>query len=90
MSWSLSAVGKAVAVAAKLKKDFANIKCSEPEETIKNQACAAIATALAAFPPGQAVSVSAGGSRSVADHKKPEEAVNSLSIKIEPLWGFVE
>jgi hypothetical protein len=89
MSWSVAAVGKASAVAAKLAKDIAASKCSEPEETVKNTVGTAIASALAGFPPNYAVEVMASGSQSKPDHTK-EETTNQLSVTIKPLWGFVE
>lgn len=87
MSWSVSAMGKPAAVATKLAADFARIKCTEPEESIKNTVASAVATGLAAFPPNQAVSVEASGSQSSSN---PGEATNSLSVSLKPLWGFVE
>src|SRR5436305_369581 len=44
MSWSASAIGKPTAVAAKLAKDFAQVKCTEPEETIKQGVASIMAT----------------------------------------------
>jgi hypothetical protein len=90
MSWSVSAVGKPAAVAAKLAKDFAAIKCSEPEESIKSSVAQAVASALAAFPPNLAVTVSASGSQYAPDSTKPEEKQNQLSVKLDPLYGFIE
>ncbi|TAK86728.1 MAG: hypothetical protein EPO20_06330 [Betaproteobacteria bacterium] len=89
MSWSVAAIGKPSAVAEKLAAQFANIKCSEPEETIKSNVASAIAVALNAFPPSSAVRVEAHGSQST-DLGKPGIATNSLSVKIEPIYGFVE
>jgi hypothetical protein len=90
MSWSVSAIGKASAVASKLAVDFASVKCSEPEETIKSGVAGAVAVALAAFPPNYAVRVEAYGSQSCPDSSKaPNEKTNSLNVKIEPVWGFV-
>ena len=88
MSWSVSAVGKPVAVAEKLAKDFAKIQCQEPEETIKNHVAAAIAAGLSAFPPMLTVSVRASGSQSVNPHTCG--TANQLSVTLEPLYGFVE
>lgn len=87
MSWSVNAIGKASAVAAKLAQQFAGIKCTEPEESIKNTVAGAIATALGAFPEGTAVKVIASGSQSGGTDGK---ATNSLAVQIEPQWGFVE
>jgi len=77
-------------VAAKLEKDFSNIHCAEPEESIKNSVAAAVAAGLAVFPPTMAVRVEASGSQHAPDSKKPEEKQNQLSVKLEPLFGFVE
>ncbi len=94
MSWSVSGVGRAAAVAQKLQKDCAAIKCTEPEETIKNSVATIIATALAAYPEGSAVSVSAMGSQSPGYDPANLGAVlgmvNSLSVSISPLYGFVD
>lgn len=89
MSWSVNAIGKAHAVAAKLSANLASSRCSEPEETIKNIVGSAIAAALAAFPANYAVKVVAMGSQSCPDSSNPDEKTNSLSLTIEPIWGFV-
>lgn len=89
MSWSVSAIGKPSAVAAKVAKELASIKCMEPEESIKSGVAAAVAAALAAYPESGAVRVEASGSQST-DRDAPGIATNQLSVKIEPLWGFVE
>jgi hypothetical protein len=89
MSWSVSAIGKASAVAAKLATQFANIKCTEPEETIKNTVASAVAVALKAFPASYVVRVDASGSQSKS-HADPNAATNQLSVKIDPIYGFVE
>lgn len=90
MSWSVDVFGRPQAVAAKLATDLANIKCSEPEQSIKGFVGEALASALAAFPPGYAVKVRASGSQYVPDHGKPLEMVNNLSVSVEPMYGFVE
>ena len=91
MSWSVSAIGKPAAVATKLAEDLKRITCMEPEETIKNTVASAIASALDAFPPNSAVRVDASGSQSCPDSSKaPKEVSNQLSVKIEPIYGFVE
>jgi len=89
MSWSVSAIGKPAAVAAKVAAAFAGIKCMEPEDTIKNSVASAVEAALKAFPETSAVRVEASGSQST-DGKQPGVAVNQLSVKIDPLWGFCE
>lgn len=91
MSWSVQAHGKAAAVASRVAIGIAQSKCSEPEETIKNEIGATLAKALAAFPPGMAVKVSASGSQGYLDFSKnPAEAYNSLSVSIEPMHGFLD
>ena len=87
MSWSVAEVGKAGAVAKKLAEDFARIKCEHPEETIKNMIASAIDAALSAFPPGEAVKVTASGSQWKTDKG---DKINSLSVQIEPIYGFRE
>lgn len=93
MSWSVSAVGKASAVAVKIAKDFAATKCSEPEETIKNGVATIVAAALAAYPDTYAVTVTANGSQSPGYSPDapgtPMGQVNSLQVSISPLYGFV-
>lgn len=93
MSWSVSAVGRVGAVAQKVEKDIAAIKCSEPEETIKNGIGGIIAHALAAYPQSYAVTVSASGSQSPNyDPSNPgvrSGVINSLNVSISPLYGFV-
>lgn len=93
MSWSVSAVGRPAAVAAKLAKDIASIKCMEPEETIKNGVGTIIAAALAAYPESYAVTVSANGSQGPGYDPNKSGAtvgqVNSLTVSISPLYGFV-
>jgi hypothetical protein len=90
MSWSVSAIGKSAAVAAKLAKDFTAIKCTEPEETIKNKVAEAVAAGLAAFPVGMAVRVEASGSQYAPDSSKPTELQNQLKVELMPLFGFID
>jgi hypothetical protein len=91
MSWSVSAIGKAAAVAEKVASELERSKCSEPEETIKNTVADVVGVALRAFPPNYAVRVNASGSQQTPDFSKaPKEIVNSLNVSIEPIWGFVE
>ena len=86
MSWSVSAIGKPAAVAAKVAAAFAGIKCMEPEETIKNAVASAVEAAVKAFPESYAVKVEASGSQSASTGG----IVNQLSVKIDPVWGFCE
>lgn len=90
MSWSVSAVGKAAKVAAKVKADLARMTCVEPEETLKSHAGVIIGAALAAMPADYPVEVSAAGSQSSLTERGPGVALNNLDIKIRPLWGYVE
>lgn len=90
MSWSVSAIGKPAAVATKLAADFARIKCTEPEETIKNSVAVAVAAGLAVYPANTVVRVEANGSQSTPDFHKQTEIQNNLSVKLEPVYGFVE
>jgi hypothetical protein len=87
MSWSVSATGKAAAVAAKVAADLSKIKCAEPEETIKNAVGSAIAAGLAVFPPDVPVKVSASGSQS---DRGSGQLTNQLSVDMQPIWGFIE
>lgn len=87
MSWSVSAVGKPIAVAQKLTEEFGRSKCAEPEETIKSMVADIAAKALASFAPDIAVRINASGSQ-YADNGIVK--YNQLKIEIEPLWGFIE
>jgi hypothetical protein len=83
MSWSVAAIGKAAAVAAKIEQDFAGMgKCAEPEETVKQSARATLAASLAAQDPTAVVKVSASGSQSTDYTTKSVR--NQMSISIEP------
>ena len=86
MSWSVSAIGKPAAVAAKVQKDISAYKCVDPEEGVKQAAGAAIAAALGAQNPSSAVKVEASGHQSGTG----ETAVNTLKIEVTPVYGFVE
>jgi hypothetical protein len=90
MSWSVNAIGKPAAVAAKLAKDFVNVRCTEPEETIKNAVAMSLAAALAVYPPNWVVQVVANGSQHAPDMTKPDEKINGLYIKLDPVYGFIE
>ena len=89
MSWSIGPmIGKPQAVADRVAVDAGYSRCYEPENTIKKSFVEAIVGALAAYPPGSVVRVSASGSQTgVHDGGK---AANSLKIEIEALAGFVE
>jgi hypothetical protein len=91
MSWSVGRTGRAGAVAKALAEDFARIKCVDPEETVKNGIATAVAAALAAFPAGEVVQVSASGSQHDAIYNAPESGkINSLSVMITPIYNFLD
>lgn len=92
MSWSVGGIGKAQAVATSIEAQFAQSKCSDPEESVRQAARAAIAAALVAQNVGTVVKVTASGSQSTRYDLagKPAGFTNQLSIVIEPQWGFVE
>jgi hypothetical protein len=93
MSWSVLAIGKAPAVAAEIERQFAQSKCSEPEESVRQSARLTLASALAAQEPSTMVEVSAAGSQSTKYKSGTNEVLgvtNGLSIKIDPKFGFVE
>lgn len=81
------ATGKASAVLAKLEGDFARIKCAEPENSIKEQIHKSIVTALGEYPASSAVQIEASGSQTPGANGG---FINSATMKITPLWGFVE
>ena len=88
MSWSVAAIGKPAAVRAAIADQFAKGgKCAEPEETVRLEAAAMMDAALAGqTDPAKAVKVSASGSMS----QSGTTISNSLSVSVEPLYGFVE
>lgn len=87
MSWSVSAVGKAAAVAAKIAQEINAYKCAEPEEGVKQAAGVVLAAALAAQDPAGVVQVAASGSQS--QQGTPPVFTNSLAITVTPIYGFV-
>jgi len=92
MSWSVSAIGKPAAVAAKLATDFSKIPAmQEPEETGKNAAATAVAAIVPAFPDGHVVRVECNGSQYTPDSSKaPDKKINQLNIKIDSLGAILE
>ena len=92
MSWSVSALGKPAAVAAKLAEQFARIPLmQEPEETGKQAAAMAVAAIVPAFPDSYVVKVECNGSQYTPDYlKAPSEKVNSLNIVISTLGAILE
>ena len=91
MSWSVSAVGKPPAVRASIAERFTRNKCSEPEESIRQAAAAIIDKAIEAQGDKVALQVDASGSQS-ADYstQPPTVGSNTLHIKLQPIYGFVE
>lgn len=87
MSWSIMAAGKPKAVAVLIAGQFIRQKCSEPEETIKQGVAKLLDVALQAFPPNAAVTVTASGSQSSSTDGN---ATNQVSVKLEPIYNFVE
>ena len=87
MSWSVGATGKAPAVRAAIAKQFEQqSKCVEPEETIRQAIKAILDEALSAQ--SGAVKVGASGSQSMDYNTKAVS--HSLSVTVEPVWGFLE
>jgi hypothetical protein len=89
MSWSFNAIGKPAAVATKARTDLERITCQEPEQSLKAMVISAIETACSAMPTDQAVRIEAYGSQSYS-HGAPDKFSNNMSLKIEPIYGFVE
>lgn len=88
MSWSFSAIGRPVAIAASAKEQLNRYRCSEPEETIKNSVVDIISTALASYDAKTAVHIEASGSQWT--DSTTGTAANSLNLSIKPIPGFVE
>ena len=88
MSWSFYGVGKPKALAAKAEVDLSRIVCMEPEQTIKVLVGKIIAAALEASPDNGAVQIEASGSQST--DSTVGTITNQLSLKITPIYGFVE
>jgi hypothetical protein len=83
MSWSVSATGKAPAVASKIAAEISRSKCIEPEEGVKQAVGAALAAALAAQDPEQTVKVSASGHQG-GDAGSGTKISNTLHVSVEP------
>lgn len=94
MSWSFYGVGKSSAVLTKAKNELSKIKCSEPEEAIKNSASNIIEASLLAMPEVSAVTIKASGSQGPAYNNEGKlvegKFVNTFTMSIEPLYGFIE
>lgn len=90
MSWNVEAFGRPEKVAAKLALDFERIKCAEPEESIKNHVAQALMKALDCYPPENIVQVRANGSQYAPDQSQPDQKLNTLSVTLSGMSGFVE
>jgi hypothetical protein len=92
MSWSVSAIGKPAAVAAKLAEDFARISTmQEPEQTGKIAAASAVAAIVPVFPDAHVVRVECSGSQYTPDSgKAPDKKINRLTISIDTLGPILE
>jgi len=89
MSWSVGATGKAAAVAKAIAKQFADAgKCVEPEETVRQAALSVISAAINGQGPKAAVTVNASGHQSGLPGTN--EVSNTLTISVQPLYGFIE
>ncbi len=88
MSWSFQAVGRPQAVAAKAKVESETPRCAGAEEVARTAALEAIVVLCTeGFASNNAVRVSASGSAYTQDGA---QQYNSLDLKVEPLYGFVE
>lgn len=88
MSWSVSAIGRPVAVAAKVAAEISSYKCIDPEEGVKQAVAVALAAALAAQDPATVVKVTASGHQSGVLASGGTN--NTLRVEVEPVYGFVE
>ena len=88
MSWSFTAVGKPAAILAKAEADMTRYKCAEPEEQIKTKVLGIIKASLLVYPDVAAVEISASGSQQPTD--QPGRFMNSVSVVIKPIYGFIE
>jgi hypothetical protein len=73
MSWSFTAIGRPKAVREKARAYVESFRCSEPEESIKQQVFTMIETALFAMPAASAVRVAAHGGQSQAIGSLPTQ-----------------
>ena len=92
MSWSASGIGKPLALAAKIEANLTTYRCVEPEETVKKAALGVIKAALEAQDHASVVKVTASGHQSgtYSPDGTAKGISNTLSINIEPVYGFVE
>ena len=91
MSWGLQVIGKAPAVRKEIALQATKIKCSEPEETVRQAALSAIEAALSAQGDSVVVKVSASGSQGTEYQANGQGPIyNQLTITVDPQHGFVE
>lgn len=86
MSWSISATGYPAPVLETIKRQIGGNRCSEPEETIKEQIVAVVKASLVVYPSDHPVKVSASGSQSSGSDGK---YINQFQVSVEPMWGFL-
>lgn len=88
MSWYFAVIGKPAAVIAKVDEFFApgHLNFHEPEQSVVFGVGNTIKHAVLHLPVNLPVKIVANGSQS----KDETGAANSVSLVIEPLWGFVE
>ena len=92
MSWSISSVGKVYAVVAQVADlvDSGEVLVHiEPERQLRRDIGDLIGKTLAAYPDEAVVRVDASGSQYTPDFKAPEKVINTLSLKVEVIYGFV-
>lgn len=87
MSWSISKIGRATAVAAAVATEMAaTTPLAEPEETARKNAADSIAKTLAEYPSDIVVRVEASGSQ----FSQSGGLINTCVLNIMPMFGFVE
>jgi hypothetical protein len=76
----------------RVAEDLNRYPCPDPEEGVKQAAAAAIKAAVEAQDSNSVVKVSASGHQNTlyGVNGAPDKIQNTLSITIEPLYGFVE
>lgn len=87
MSWGISKSGRASAVATALEEAAKKNPCSEPEETIRQEALATAVKALRSMPPNTPVVFEGSGSQSTLSDGT---STNQLVVSLKPIWGFLE
>ena len=92
MSWSVSAIGKASSVKAKLDKEIEDLlkHLPKPENSVAEAAKVLLDATLDAQVPDAAVKASAWGSQSQFYGQGSDRITNSVKVEVEPVPGFVE